>query len=491
MRKNNDRANIKLLQMRMLIAYVLVLFVVIHIITTVLINVAKGTISDKVSSLVAANCQQIELNINNYFNNIEAITTLLFADEDYYKYNPVSSKYDDYSKIKHEEKIADRIVDLGLMQNFSDFTVIYSDGNRVGWTSNTTEALYDAAELYNVLSNAITDSRKEDGWAFGIGGVTDRIYYVKRLNKNAILAASFYSRELETAFEYPDELEGMVINLIDENNRILYSSESGNIDGVLEDEIAAIIGGQSSKDYFANVNYCENGWSVVCAIPSATILKETDSLKQRAIMYSLLVAFVMLIAGCIFFSRVFKPVDSAVEELKEDAVMDKLSGLHNKQSFNSEVCRRLSGSGFDTPRTFVMIDVDNFKQINDNLGHAHGDDVIVRMGRILSENFDSEYIIGRVGGDEFAIYTDHEGKTIEGEKSVIANLIDKLFKAFDTEFSEEKKKVNLSLSIGVAVIANERRFDNLYKAADEALYISKNNGKNRYTFYEAKEVDAQ
>ena len=64
--------------------------------------------------------------------------------------------------------------------------------------------------------------------------------------------------------------------------------------------------------------------------------------------------------------------------------------------------------------------------------------------------------------------------------------VNKLFDSFDKEFAVEKEKVNTSLSIGIAVLSKERRFDNLYKAADEALYTSKKSGKNRYTLYEDK-----
>ena len=489
MKRQRDKVDIHSLQIRMLIVYAVVLFIAIHTIANVIINISNETLSNKMSSLVAANCHQIELNINNYFNNVESITTLLFADEKYYKYDPVSSTLDDYTKIKNEEAIADRIVDLGLMQNFTDFAVIYSNGNRVGWTSNTTAGIYDSDELYKVLSNAITDLRTEDGWAFGIGDVTDRIYYVKRLNKNAILTASFYSRELDTAFQYPKELEGMVINLVDENNRILYSSEAENIAETLEKEIADTISGQISDNYIANVNNCENGWSVVCAIPSEVILKEANSLKNKAIMYSFFVSGIMFILGLIFFTRLFKPVDSAVEELKEEAVIDKLSGLYNKQSFNNEVCKLLSGASIEIPRAFIMIDVDNFKQINDNLGHAYGDEFIIRMGHLLSEHFDSRYVVGRIGGDEFAIYYENENMTTSEETDSVVNHVSELFKKFDIEFVTEKEKVNVSLSVGIAVLANERRFDNLYKAADEALYTSKKTGKNRYTIYEKKEVN--
>jgi len=487
--KTNSKVDIRALQFRMLVAYVLLLFFSIHTISTLIINFSGKVMAQKVSSLISANCQQIELNTDNYFNTVEAITTLLFADEKYYKYDPIANQYDDYSKIKSEEAIADRISDLGLMQNFTDFAVVYSDGNRVGWTSNTTAGLYESEELYQVLSDSITNTRTEDGWAFGIGGVTDRLYYIKRLNKNAVIMTSFYSSELETAFEYPEELGGMVINLVDKNNTILYSSETEFINNTLDEEIAGIVLGETSDNYIANANYCENGWSVVCAIPTTYILNDIYSLTKTAIIISLAVAVIMIAIGYLFVTHTFKPVDSAVEELKEEAVIDKQSGLFNKRSFNFEVCNILSGSSTENARTFVMIDVDNFKQVNDTLGHAYGDDVISRMGKMLSDTLGEEYIVGRVGGDEFAIFTENEGKTNAEAIELAVLKIKEVFSAFDEEFFEEKSKVDLSLSIGIAVLSLERRFDNLYKAADEALYISKQSGKNRYTIYESKEEE--
>lgn len=489
MKKKKDKVDIRSLRVRMLIICGFLLIFAIYMVTNEIINISSNILSNKVSSLVAANCHQIELNINNYLNNVESITTLLFADEKYYKYDPVKKEYEQYIKIKRENEIADRIVDLGLMQNFTDFAVIYSNGNRVGWTSNTTAALYDSEELYRVLSDYITDSRTDDGWAFGVGDVTDRIYYVKRLNKNAIIATSFYSRELENAFEYPSELEGMDISLVDENNTVLYSSKAENIGTTLNAEIAQIISGQESDEYIANVNRCENGWSVVCAIPSDVILREDNFLKYRAAIYSFVIAIIMIVVGVAFSSKLFKPVNTAVEELKEEAVTDKLSGLYNKQSYNSEVCKRLAASSLETPRSFVMIDVDNFKQVNDTLGHSYGDEFIVRMGQLLSKVFDSEYVIGRVGGDEFAIYYENANITLSEEMDSVTNKVKELFNEFDIEFANDKEKVSVSLSVGIAVLSGERRFDNLYKAADEALYISKKSGKNRYTMYEKKEEE--
>ena len=488
MKRINERVNIRAVQIRMLVAYVLLSFFSIYTISTLIINFSSDVLANKVSNLISANCQQIELNTNNYLNTVETITTLLFADEKYYKYNPVKDEYDEYTRIKNDEAIADRIADLGLMQNFSDFAVVYSNGNRVGWTSNTTAALFDAEELYKELKSSINNTRTQDGWIFGIGDVTDRLYYVKQLNDDAIIMTSFYSRELENAFEYPTELEGMVINLVDENNTILYSSEPDNIASVLDEEIAGIIEGKASDNYIANANSCENGWSVVCAMPTSYILGETNQIKNSALVMAWIVVAIMIAIGLAFLSHMFKPVDSVVEELQEEAVTDMLSGLFNKQSFNAEVSRRLSGLRPEATRTFVMIDVDNFKLVNDNLGHAYGDEFIVRMGKLVSEQFDEGYTVGRVGGDEFAIYTEKDNENVEEETAAIVNSIKDLFAAFDKEFFEDKTRVNVSLSIGIAVLTGERRFDNLYKAADEALYISKKSGKNRYTIYDAGEV---
>jgi len=485
---SKDKTDIRNLRVRMIATFVLTLFLGFYLLSSIIIRVSNVIISNKVSSLITANSRQIELNINNCLNTVESITTLMFADEKYYEYDPVARTYDEYSKIKNEERIADRIVDLGLMFNFTDFSVVYADGNRVGWTSNTTADLYDSEELYNVMSSAIRNSRTEDGWAFGMAGVTDRIYYVKRLNKNAVIMTSFYSRELETAFEYPSQLEGMVINLVDENNTILYSSMQNNIGKSLNSEIADIIAGNPSNDYIANVNHCENGWSVVCAIPSTVILRETKSLKKTVLMYSLFIAVFMAGFGFIIFSRMFKPVDTAVEELRKDAVRDKLTCLYNKQSFNDEVARRLASSDLGTTRTFVMIDVDNFKMINDTWGHDYGDDVIKRMGVLVSKQFKHDYVTGRVGGDEFALFKDNSIRSVDEEKKVTTEDIDALFASFNEEFKKEKETIPVSLSVGIAVLFAERRFENLYKAADEALYASKKAGKNRYTIYESKEV---
>lgn len=476
--------NIQALQFRILFFYIAIIFIALVCVTTVVLNRAGSLLTNKVSSLVAANARQIELNIDHYMQNVEATATLLFSDEAYYKYDPSTTKFDDYQQIKAEEEIADRIVDLGLMQNYTDFAVVYSSGKWVGWTSNTTGDVFSKEDLYKELAKNITNTRTEDGWVFGIGGIKDRIYYIKRLNPNAILMTSFYSRELSNVFQYPEELTGMTISLVDENDIILFSSENQLIASTLSEDVLAILNGQSSSETIANANSCKNGWRVVCQIPTSVILKEVDSMKVNVILFSILFGIVLILGGLLLIRGLLKPVDQAVESLKVEAETDELSGLYNKSGFRNVATQQLSGCDLDRIQTFVMIDMDNFKKINDSLGHKVGDEVISRMGALLKEQFVSKYTCGRLGGDEFALFRITEMQNMDALKAEISEDLEQLYKAFDTEFEKERKTLPISLSIGIALMVNERRFSNLYSYADQALYVSKESGKNQFTFYD-------
>lgn len=187
-----------------------------------------------------------------------------------------------------------------------------------------------------------------------------------------------------------------------------------------------------------------------------------------------------------------------VESLKEGAEIDSLSGVRNKASFQDAVDSRLGVVGENDIFILVMIDVDNFKQINDKLGHAHGDQVIIRTGKLLKKMYEADSIIGRLGGDEFASFSVcvlsdsdmDETKYNEYRDGIIATVsqqLESLQEEFNKEFEEEKSTCNISLSAGVYVseksTGEKEKFKIIYEKADSALYESKNAGKSRYTIY--------
>ena len=131
-----------------------------------------------------------------------------------------------------------------------------------------------------------------------------------------------------------------------------------------------------------------------------------------------------------------------------------------------------------------MLDVDHFKQINDNFGHMVGDRVLYKVGHLLKSSFREDDIIGRVGGDEFLIFM----KGVTSEKFVIQRM-ESLRQYFHELPVAEIKDSILTCSIGAAFMPKDgTTFNSLYKHADEALYRTKRNGRDGFSIYhEAQE----
>ena len=177
-------------------------------------------------------------------------------------------------------------------------------------------------------------------------------------------------------------------------------------------------------------------------------------------------------------------------ELEEKADTDLLTGLYNKLATERKIKDYMADHP-DTPGMMVLLDLDNFKKINDTKGHAFGDEVLRTLGMRLSPLFRSTDIVGRIGGDEFMVFI----KGISDAEDVMkqSGKIVKFFRDFQVG---DYVKYSATASIGVGLYPKEgTTFEELYKAADKALYISKNNGKNQVAFMDeelnkmAKEIN--
>jgi diguanylate cyclase (GGDEF)-like protein len=183
--------------------------------------------------------------------------------------------------------------------------------------------------------------------------------------------------------------------------------------------------------------------------------------------------------------RITEPLDGTMSNLQVKSVRDQLSGLLNKVSFQDQVSEKIAQYNPERHHVFIMLDADNFKQINDRLGHACGDQVIVRISNLLKQLFDDQIFVARIGGDEFAIYMEFTEYSITDIFHILNRRMDALFRAYADEFHEENAKCGLSISAGICVMPDEinMTFQKLYERTDAALYVSKRNGKGQYTLY--------
>ncbi len=165
------------------------------------------------------------------------------------------------------------------------------------------------------------------------------------------------------------------------------------------------------------------------------------------------------------------------EELKRQAHKDYLTGLNNRGYFMELAEHELSRTiRYENPLSILMIDIDFFKRINDSHGHKAGDAVLKKLADVCQQTLREIDIIGRVGGEEFAILlpeTDKD-KALEVAERLRANIS-------DTKVSLDNNKLplNFTVSIGLTMLASkEDTLDVLLSRADNALYEAKNSGRN-------------
>jgi len=167
----------------------------------------------------------------------------------------------------------------------------------------------------------------------------------------------------------------------------------------------------------------------------------------------------------------------AEEQLKHQAFHDALTGLANRALFTNRVEHALVlRSGAARPDVAVLfLDLDDFKAVNDTLGHAAGDTLLRGVGVRLREALSPSYTVARLGGDEFAVLIED----VAGAPSAI-DAADRIVTALEPPFEIEGREVFVTASVGIALGTVA---DDLLRAADVAMYRAKAAGKAQYVMY--------
>ena len=187
-----------------------------------------------------------------------------------------------------------------------------------------------------------------------------------------------------------------------------------------------------------------------------------------------------LLQVCVTFGFLLMLNQHLIEEIKQIAARDTLTGAYNRGQFEEEIARlqsrcRRTYSNF----SLMLIDVDNFKFINDNFGHPNGDAVLRKLSSIAMATIRSQDYFARFGGDEFCILLP---STSAEESLILANRLREAYAA--NTFSFGSKTIKSSLSLGIADTAEvSLDYEKLLAAADQALYKAKLNGRNQAVLY--------
>ncbi len=170
---------------------------------------------------------------------------------------------------------------------------------------------------------------------------------------------------------------------------------------------------------------------------------------------------------------------SLLAQLSHQALHDPLTGLANRIMFEDRLTQALARASRENKRLAVLlIDLDEFKDINDTFGHQVGDDLLAEVARRLKQATRAGDTLCRFGGDEFLYLS--EGLTNHSEAETIA---ERLLSVFDEPFIIGEESLSQAASIGIATCQGGKGFVELLRDADTALSDAKRQGKNRYTVF--------
>ena len=160
------------------------------------------------------------------------------------------------------------------------------------------------------------------------------------------------------------------------------------------------------------------------------------------------------------------------------ARFDELTGLPNRISFRNEIGRLLKGADAASLSALLFVDLDQFKQVNDTLGHPCGDQLLCMVADRIREMLRHEDFVARFGGDEFVVF--QRGITTSHDA---ADLAQRIVERLSERYEVDNHQVEIGASVGIAMTQPEVSADSLLKNADMALYRAKASGRGTFCFF--------
>jgi len=309
------------------------------------------------------------------------------------------------------------------------------------------------------------------------------LQFIKIFNTNIIVTLkdsiqkNDYSLELSNNFSIPNSR----IKVIDETLQKYLKKEKHNKSTYIEN---------NSKKYFIktqpffDLKKHEIG-HIHILIDITDDYKFIYDLIIKVSTIVLILIVLMVIYYFKFLQKKENELNEVYSEIKRIATLDALTDLYNKRYYLENAPKQVQkASRYNRYISFILIDVDNFKNYNDNYGHLLGDKILSKlattMQSIFQRSIDCCY---RVGGEEFLIITesnDQSNALLMAEK--LQNTINSM--AIEHLFNENFNILTVSIGVCTQLATKKTSIEKLYDNSDKALYKSKNNGRNQITLYE-------
>jgi len=212
---------------------------------------------------------------------------------------------------------------------------------------------------------------------------------------------------------------------------------------------------------------------------SKEIIEEIDSIDLEEIKETILKFGVDLINKISKMEEKIYELESELDKAYKELLIDPLTKVYNRKAFEKDLNKILThGKSKDLDLIVAIIDVDDFKNINDTYGHLVGDFVLIKLAQFMKSLIRNTDKVYRIGGDEFIIVFNRS--TLQNAQKSIERIISKISR---TSLKYKDHIIKVTISVGIAAHKKGDTIESLLKRADKALYKVKSNNKNGYNTY--------
>ncbi|MGV8984495.1 diguanylate cyclase [Clostridium sp.] len=346
--------------------------------------------------------------------------------------------FEKYEKLKEE---------FETYQNFAESTIqIISEKNTK--LEKRLDNLTNIVEISKYINSNISDSNlipMINDMIIGVSGVTFSSIYLFEFDKLVVKATNSYETDLDLKFKEDFvDLSGGKLFVI--NSKSFVGEE------LMKDKVHSTIGIPINlRDEFTGYIIVEH------------TLWNFFSREHINFIFSIANQIAIAIENSLLYAKV-----------KESSIRDPLLEIYNRKYFFDTIENKLHKDK-SIEFAIVMVDIDDFKKVNDAYGHQVGDEILLSITNTISENLTEKDIVARYGGEEIVIYI-HEVENY----NIVYNRIDNIRKKISNIISKNKKLINpITASFGISYYKGNKTVDKVLEIADRMLYKAKSSGKNR------------
>lgn len=387
--------------------------------------------------------------------------------------------------------------------------------------------IHDYTESGIAMGRSVTDYVKNAGYRINVISIApmseaDIALTVKTLPKDSIILMTSFSRDsLGRSVDNPSFTEKIakeasvpVFSLYDFNigrGAVGGNVLSGKVQGKLAAELCAkilkkgdieaipVIKEDTSRFIVDYNTLSRFGLSLEHIPRDSEILNKPLSFMEvnKSVLYSIIAAFILLGIFVLTLSlntrkliytqkilqenndqlnTLFEQVHASEEKLRDMAYYDPLTKLSNRSSLNEDIAWHIENFA-SSKAALMIVDIDNFKYINDTMGHTFGDELLVAAAKKLSEFENESLKIYRISGDEFIIW-------VTDRSCDIKSIAERIIRSFKNALYVQASKIQTSVSIGIACYP-DHALDSLelFKNADIAMYEAKRQGREQFVYF--------